>query len=191
VQTVDQSLAESFKLQSPNGALVAKVEPDSAAARAGLKPGDVILKYNGTEITDSGSLASRVSMEPPGTKATLEITRDGKPMTLTTTVGSASETTAMNDSGNAQEPGRLGLAVRPLTPEERNQIGSDSGVLVEDAQGPAAEAGIQQGDVVLSLNGTEIKSPAQLRDLVKSHKKNIALLVQRGDDRIYVPIALG
>jgi serine protease Do len=194
VQTVDQALAESFKLDAPTGALVAQVEPNSAAARAGLKPGDVILKYNGVEISDSGELAARVSMVPPGQKATLEISRDGKPMTITATVGSATPRAvdaADRGGSGAHEQARLGLAVRPLTAEERDESGIDGGLLVQEAQGPAAEAGIQEGDVVLSVDGTQVKSVEQLRRLVNGHDKHIALLVQRGDNRIFVPIALG
>jgi serine protease Do len=191
VQSLDQALADSFHLSSPAGALVAKVEPDSAAARAGLKPGDVILKYNGDSIEAAGQLSARVSMEPPGAHATLDILRDGKSMTLTATIGSAKELTADNQGGPASDATHLGLTVRPLTSDEREQAGVPSGLVVEDAQGRAAEAGIQQGDVVLSVNGTPVKSVAELRELVHQHSKQIALLIQRGDDRIFVPVALG
>ncbi len=91
VQTLDQSLADSFKLKSPNGALVAKVVPDSAAAQAGVKVGDVILKFNGSPIVDAGQLSARVGVAAPGDKATLEIWRDGKTMNLTATIGNASQ----------------------------------------------------------------------------------------------------
>ena len=191
VQTLDQSLADSFKLSSPNGALVAKVEPDSAAAHAGLKAGDVILKYNDVKIEDAGQLSARVSMAPPGEQVTLAISRDGKPVTLKVKLGSASELTADNDSSAASDQTNLGLSVRPLTAQEREQSGIASGLVVEDAQGRAAEAGIQQGDVVLAVDGTPVHSVAQLRSLVQDHSKQIALLIQRGESRIFVPLALG
>ncbi|HEY3809070.1 MAG TPA: DegQ family serine endoprotease [Steroidobacteraceae bacterium] len=193
VQTLDQALADSFHLNSPSGALVSKVEPDSAAARAGIKPGDVILKYNGTPIEDSGQLSSHVSMAAPGERATLEILREGKPQTLTAIIGSASDKglVADNDHGTASDQEHLGLTVRPLTPDEREQAGLASGLVVEDAEGRAAEAGIQQGDVVLSVNGTPVHNLGELRQLVHSHGKQIALLIQRGDNRIFVPLALG
>src|ERR1700734_2246523 len=89
VQTLDQSLANSFKLTSPNGALVAKVVPDSAAAEAGIKVGDVILKFNGASIVDAGSLSQRVGVATPGEKASIEIWRDGKTLDLTATIGKA------------------------------------------------------------------------------------------------------
>jgi serine protease Do len=189
VQTLDQSLANSFKLSSPNGALVAKIEPDSAAAKAGLEVGDVILKVNGSPIVDAGQLSARIGEATPGDKATLEIWRNGKAETVTAIIGSASPLTASNGATDA--PAKLGLALRPLNPEERAQVGVSGGLLVEDAQGRAAEAGIQQGDVVLSVDGTPVQSVAQLRKMVEDHGKQIALLIQRGDARLFVPVTLG
>ena len=191
VQTMDQTLARSFNLSSPNGALVAKVVPDSAAARAGIKEGDVILKFNGTPIIDAGQLSARVGTTTPGTSVTLDIWRQGKPLSMETKVGAAEAELA--DSGNpADAPhGKLGLSVRPLSPQERAQVGVSVGLLVEDAAGKAAEAGIQAGDVVLSVDGTPIESAAQLRKLVDAHSKEVALLILRGDSRIFIPIELG
>jgi serine protease Do len=192
VQTPDQALADSFHMSSPSGALVAKVVPDSAAARAGIRAGDVIVKYNGESVDDAGQLSSRVSMAAPGERAALEVLRDGKLLTLTATIGSASDATvASNNAQNGAAEGRLGLSVRPLTPEERAQAGVSSGLVVEDVAGRAARAGIQPGDVVLSVNGTDVHSANELRELVRGHDKQIALLVQRGDARIFVPVSLG
>jgi serine protease Do len=83
------------------------------------------------------------------------------------------------------------MTLRPLTPEERTQAGVSGGLVVEDSSGHAAEAGIQPGDVVLSVNGTPVDSVAQLRNLVHSHDNQVALLIQRGDTRIFVPVGLG
>ena len=99
VQSLDQSLADSFKMKAPNGALVAKVVPDSAAARAGVKVGDVILKFNGNSIVDAGQLSARVGAASPGDKASLEIWRDGKTLILSATIGSAAST---KDAGAAE-----------------------------------------------------------------------------------------
>ncbi len=192
VQTLDQSLADSFKLKTPAGAVVSKVDPDSAGARAGLKSGDVILKYDGAEIADAGQLSSRVSMGSPGDTAALTVSRDGKVLTLTAKLGSANgERTAADQKGSDSDQSRLGLALRPLTPDERNEVGIEGGLVVEDAEGRAAQAGIQAGDVVLSVNGTPVRSVQQLRQLVREHGKQVALLIQRGDNRIFVPVALG
>jgi serine protease Do len=192
VQTIDQSLADSFKMKAPNGALVAKIEPDSAAAQAGLKVGDVILEFNGNPIVDAGQLSARVGAAAPGDKASLKIWRDGKPMTLNAAIGSATPTEVASTAGpNASPQAQLGLALRPLNPEERQQAGVSGGLLVEDVQGHAAEAGIQPGDVVLSVDGTPVQSVAQLRKMVQEHDKQVALLIQRGNDRLFVPVTLG
>jgi serine protease Do len=191
IQNVNQSLAESFKLSTPEGALVAKVVPDSAAARAGIKPGDVILKFNATPIVDSGALSVRVSAMAPGDKATLDLVRDGKPMTVNVTIGSASGATLAKNGDAAPEGSHLGMKLRPLTPDERSQAGVSAGLVVEESSGRAAEAGIQEGDVVLSVNGTPVNSVEQLRSLVHSHGDQVALLIQRGDTRIFVPVELG
>ncbi|HEY3850457.1 MAG TPA: Do family serine endopeptidase [Steroidobacteraceae bacterium] len=191
IQNVNQSLAQSFKLSSPAGALVAQVEPDSAAARAGIKAGDVIQKYNGNPITDAGQLSVQVNATAPGEKATLDIMRDGKPMTLTATIGAASAATVAMNGAAGQDGSHLGMRLRPLTPDERSQVGVSGGLVVEESSGRAADAGIQQGDVVLSVNGTPVNSVSQLRDLVQKHGDQVALLIQRGDSRIFVPVGLG
>jgi serine protease Do len=191
VQPLNQSLAESFKLKSPNGALVAKVVPDSAAAQAGVKVGDVILKLNGTPVLDAAQLSQRVGVATPGDKASLEIWRDGKTLSLTATIGSAAKLASADEPGGDSAPAKLGLALRPLNAEERQQAGVPGGLVVEDAQGRAAEAGIQPGDVVLSVDGTAVQSVEQLRKMVQQHDKQIALLIQRGDARLFVPVTLG
>jgi serine protease Do len=191
IQSVNQSLAQSFKLGSPTGALVAKVEPDGAAAHAGIKAGDVILKYNGTAIADSGDLSVRVNATAPGEKVTLDLMRDGKPMTITATLGSAAGATLANNGEVAPEGSHLGMKLRPLTPEERSQAGVPGGLVVEESSGHAAEAGIQEGDVVLAVNGTPVESVSQMRGLLHGHDSQVALLIQRGDTRIFVPVGLG
>lgn len=190
VQNVDQSLADSFRLKNPGGALVAKVEPNSAAARAGLHVGDVILKYDGDTVADAASLSMHVNTTAPGSKATLEVWRDGKPITLTATVGSATPLSADNGSTAAPVQSHLGLSVRPLTPDERDQSGLTHGLVVEAVHGPAAEAGIQPGDVVLAVNGKPVQSASQLQQLA-GRDDHLALLIQRGEQRLFVPLDLG
>lgn len=191
VQPLNQSLAESFKLKSANGALVAKVVPDSAAAQAGVKVGDVILKFNGIPVLDAAQLSQRVGVATPGDNASLEIWRDGKPLSLTATIGSAAKLSSADEPAGDSAPGKLGLALRPLNAEELKQAGVPGGLVVEDAQGRAAEAGIQPGDVVLSVDGTAVQSVDQLRKMVQQHDKQIALLIQRGGARLFVPVTLG
>ncbi len=190
VQTLDQSLADSFKLKTPNGALVAQVEPGSAAAHAGIKVGDVILKFNGSPVVDAGQLSSRVGVATPGDKASIDVWRNGQTLSLTATIGAAMPAMANATAGVASQ-GKLGLALRPLSPEERQQAGVSGGLMVENARGHAADAGIRAGDVVICVDGTPVQSVEQLRSLVASHENQVALLIQRGNTRLFVPVGLG
>ena len=193
VQPVNQALAGSFGLNAPQGALVSKVEPDSAASRAGLRAGDVILRLDGNAVRDNASLAAQIGMLDPGSHATLEVWRNGKPLTIDVTLGNAANPTELASTSEGSGHAKLGLAVRPLTPEERAQAGVPEGLLVESSSGPAADAGIEPGDIVLSADGKPLDSVQQLQRIVRdSEKKNaIALLIQHGDERIFVPVQLG
>jgi serine protease Do len=191
VQEVDQSLADSFKLPKPEGALVNSVEDGGPAAKAGLQPGDVILQINGVHIDRSGDLPEQVADIKPGTTVPLQVMRQGKPVTLSVTVGAAKDAKVASSDKAAPNQGRLGLAVRPLQPEEKRQSGLAGGLVVMDASGPAAKVGIQPGDVILSLNGTPVSSVQELRTLVDRAGKHVALLVQRDDTKIFVPVDLG
>ena len=98
--------------------------------------------------------------------------------------------TAEDTSSGSNSQGKLGLAVRPLNPQEREQAGVSGGLLVEDSRGHAADAGIQPGDVVLSVDGTPVQSVDQLRKIVQAHDRQVALLIQRGNARLFVPVNL-
>ncbi|HTS20978.1 MAG TPA: DegQ family serine endoprotease [Casimicrobiaceae bacterium] len=191
VQEVSQGLANSFGLKSPEGALVSTVDPDGPAAKAGIRPGDVIVKMDGEAVGQSTDLPVRVAELKPGTHATLELWRDGAAKDVTVTIGQFENQTLASAEQGGAERGRLGVVVRPLTPDERQQAGVEGGVIVSEASGAAAEAGIESGDIILGMNNAPVKSAAQLRDLVAKSGKRIALLVQRGDARIFVPVDLG
>ena len=192
VQQVDQSLAESFGLKRAEGAVVSTVSPNSAAARAGLQPGDVILRFNDKPVGAAGELSAMVGQASPGEKAKLEIWRKGETKEITATLGAAEAQTADSSGSEASgEGGKLGLAVRPLTPEEKSAAKVSEGVLVERATGPAARAGIQRGDIVVSADNKPVKGVEDLRSAVGNGKKAVALLVQRGEARIFVPVRVG
>ena len=192
VQQIDQTLAESFGLQKAEGAVVSTVAPNSAAQKAGLQPGDVILKFNGKPIGSAGELSALVGQALPGEKATLEIWRKGEAKQINATLGAAEAQVASRSGSEspAAESG-LGLAVRPLTSEEKSAAKTQEGVLVERAQGPAARAGIQRGDIVMQADGKPVKGAEDLRAAAGSGKKAVALLVQRGEARIFVPVRVG
>jgi serine protease Do len=192
IQELNQTLAESFKLKQPAGALVSSITPGSPAAKAGLEPGDVILKYNGQPITRSGDLPALVGLGMPGDKATLEVWRAGKKLALSTTLSEAKDVAATDAAGPGNQPqGKLGIAARTLTPDERQEAGVTSGVVVEQVTGAAARAGIEAGDVIVSVNGKQVRSVEQLQSLVSKESKHLALLVQRGDAKIFIPVTLG
>ncbi len=191
IQTVSQSLAESFGLPRPEGALVSFVDPDSPAQKAGLETGDVIMKVNGEPLVRSNDLPAKVAELKPGTKLTMEVWRKGSMRELTATIGSFKEEKVASADNPSVSKGRLGLAVRPLTPQEREESGITGGVIVDAASGPAADAGIEAGDIVLAVNNTPVTSAQQLRSLTEKAGKHIALLVQHGEAKVFVPIDLG
>jgi serine protease Do len=191
IQPLDQSLAQSFGLPDSDGALVGTVEPDSPAAKAGFKSGDVIRKIDGEAVTDSTDVTSHIGNMAPGTRTNIEVYRDGKAVSLATTIGTLDdEKVASNSPDRAQSGGKLGLAARPLTPDEKSQVGHD-GLVVENATGPAAQAGVQPGDVIVGVGSQKVKTIEELRRLVEKSGKTVALLIERDGRQIYVPIRVG
>ena len=192
VQEVNQTLADSFKLDKPEGALIANVEKGSPGEQAGLQIGDVIRKVDGQPIISSGDLPSQISLLTPGSKVQLDIWRKGNAQQVSVKLGNASDKAAKTASKEADaNQGKLGLALRPLQPGERREAGFEGGLIVEDTAGPAATAGVQAGDVLLAINGTPVLSVEQVRDIVAKSGKSVALLVQRGNDKIFVPVKIG
>lgn len=191
VQEVNQALADSFGLDRPEGALVAAVESGSAADRAGLKPGDVIRSANGKAIVASGDLPAIVALSRPGDKLQLQVWRQGREVKLDAQLARGREEATASTASVQEEGGRLGLALRPLEPQERAQAGVRSGVVVADVAGPAEAAGVEPGDIVLAVNGQPVASVEQVRSAVAKSQKSVALLIQRGDEQIFVPLRLG
>ena len=191
IQDLNQDLAESFGLSSPKGALVNSVEPDSPAERAGLKPGDVVLALNGQTINSSADLPPKVADLKPGSEAALDVWRDHRTQRMTVKIGEIKAKSAAFAVGD-NDQGRLGLSVRPLSQEEKQQLHVAGGLVVAEASGPAARAGVQPGDVILAANGTTIGSVEQLRRLAKTaSSRHLALLIQRNDEKLFIPINLG
>jgi len=190
IQPLNQDLAESFGLDRPDGALVSTVAPNSAAAKAGLKSGDVIVKVNGEAIQEPGMLSSRVGLARPGDKVTLEVWRDKKLETVVATLGASTDKLDVAKGGDAGSGERLGLALRPLNRDERGEVGA-SGLVVENADGAAAKAGVQQGDVVLAVNGKPVASIDEVKAILAAKPKRVALLIWRDGERIFFPVNLG
>lgn len=195
VQEVGQSFADSFKLESVEGALVSNVERGSPAERAGLKSGDVIRTANGTPIVSSGDLPAMMTMAKPGDKIAMDVWRDGKLVRIDATLADAADKPrrgqAEDVASTVDNSAKLGLSLRPLEPIERRQSGIATGLLIEDASGAAEIAGIEPGDVLISVNGRPVNSVAQVREMVGKASKSVALLIQRGSDKIFIPVRIG
>ena len=186
IQSLDQSLADSFGLSSPTGALVSGVEPGGPAAKAGLEAGDVILAVNGQPVDTSNALPPLVADLAPGETAKLKVWRQGREREIKVQVGrQAQAATAKAGESTPAVGGRLGLSVRPV------EVGEGRGLYVEQAQGAAAKAGIRRGDVILAVNGEAVASVEALRAQIGKADKRVALLVQRGEMRLFVPVDLG
>ena len=192
VQDLNQSLADSFGLKRVDGALVSNVAPDSAAAAAGLKSGDVITEVNGEAVTRSGTLSSLIGMSAPGERVKLKVWRDHAERTLEARLGGADkEGKQVADAGASGEHGVLGLTLRPLSRDEKREAKVDSGLVVEDVDGAAERAGIVAGDVLLAINGKPVQSVEQVKSVMAGKPKSVALLVQREGEKIFVPVKVG
>ncbi len=189
IQSLTPTMAESFGVDGTKGALVASVMPNSPAAKAGLQPGDVLRRYDGKELGQRTSVPSLVAATPIGTTVPIEIIRDGKTKTVEVTIAKLDE--PVETSAVAEQKTRLGLNLRDLSPEERAQRELDptTGVLVAGVVpgSPAAEAGIEPGNVVLGVN----RKPVDTVEAVKAEvaktpdDKPVLLLVRpsEGGDR--------
>jgi serine protease Do len=192
VQEVNQQLAHTFGLSRPHGALISAVEPKSPGERSGMKPGDVITSVNGREIEHSSDLPSIIAVLPPGSEAHIGVWHDHKATMLnvrTILLDDEPAQAAKNESDD--DGGKLGLAVRPLDADEQHELRTRGRLVVEDVTGPALAAGVQSGDVLLGVNGTAISTVAELKREVARAGHSVALLIQREDAQIYVPVDLG
>ncbi len=194
LQEVTQDLARSFNLEQPRGALVAEVSADSPAAKAGLKTGDVIVAYAGQPVNDSADLPPLVGATKPGVNRTLTVIRDSKPQDITITLGQLPDR-SRNELGLNQAPDdgspRLNIVVADLPAGQQDR--GQGGVRVQQVgPGVAAEAGVQPGDILLSLNNQSIKDAAHLRRLVRELPtgKQIPLLVQRDQGALYLALEI-
>jgi serine protease Do len=194
IQNVNAQLAESFGLDRPHGALVSSVVSGGPGAKAGLKPGDVILAVNGKPIEMSAELPTVIARMKPGTEARLTVWRNGREQNLDVRVDELKEEqsplTGRASGRSSDEEARLGLTVRPLLPQEKEQVGTEGTLVIEQVNGPAAAAGVQPGDIILGMNGKRVNSLAELQEAAKGAGKTAALLVQRQGGQIFIPLRL-
>jgi serine protease Do len=192
IQDVNAQLADSFGLDRPRGALVGMVENDGPGEKAGIKAGDVILKVDGKEIEQSSQVPAIVASTKPGTPIQIDVWRDGSNKRLTAKpveMKEDGEQVASNkESSGNDTKSKLGLAVRSLSAEEKREADTEGSLLVEDVGGPAGEAGVQPGDIILGVNGARVKSLKELQEATKKSGKVVALLIERQNAQIFVPI---
>lgn len=198
IQQLTPDLAKGFGLpDDTKGAIVSQIDKDGSAAKSDLKPGDVIIAVNGEKVKSYSDVPRMISFTKPGTQVDLTVLRDKKTVTVPVTVGSSSGDSAAvsgKDAPKAGEAkqsasqGRLGVTVRPLNASEAKKA-ETSGLLIAESEDAAAAAGIRAGDIIVAVNGTAVKSNADLSKALEGQKQ-VALLIQRGKDRIFVPVTL-
>src|SRR5450830_901596 len=197
IQELTKDLAESFGMKNTNGTLVAGVEKNGPADKGGLEAGDVITKFDGKSIMTSADLPRAVAAIKPGRIASVEILRKGSAKTLSIGVGempSESAEVAQNSKPVPKvETNKIGLTLKELTPQQKKRLNGKNGLLVIDSAGAAAQAGIRRGDVILGLNNSETQSVEQFNKQINSAAvgKTVAVLVQRAENTLYVPIKVG
>jgi Do/DeqQ family serine protease len=201
VQKVTSDLASSLGLSEAKGVIVSQVQPGSAAERAGIRQGDVITSVNGTAVNDPNTFRNLVASAQPGSALPVAVERNGQPVQMTAMLGefkpekSSSEETAENRQ-NAPSSGRLGVSVTPLTPDVASQMGLKNanglqGLVVGDVQanGPAADAGIQRGDIILQVNRQPVHSVAELQAaLGHTGLRPTLMLINRDGQNLFLTV---
>ncbi|HEY1402938.1 MAG TPA: PDZ domain-containing protein, partial [Pyrinomonadaceae bacterium] len=204
IQEVTSDIAASLDLKEVRGVIIGAVTPGSAGERAGLKQGDVITAVSGAPVNDVNSLRNRIASTAPGSEVTLSVIRDGREQQVRATLGEFTQTAQRDEerggagqggAGSAGETtGRLGVRVQPLTPELTREFelqpGTQGVAVAEiDPNGPAAEAGIQRGDVILQVNRQPVRSSGDLTTAVgRTGTRPALLLVNRRGNTIFLTV---
>jgi serine protease Do len=201
VQNITDDTAKALELKETEGVLVSDVVKGKAAERAGIKRGDIITAINGEKVEDSNVFRNKIAGTAPGTEVKLTVFRDGSTQEITAKLDefdldAASRNPNEGDNGGAapeKESGRLGLSLQPVTPDVARQLKlpSNDGLVITDIDptGPAAEAGLARGDVVLEVNKQAVSSPDDVRAaLDKAGSKPVLLLVSRRGQTIYLTV---
>lgn len=198
IDQVSKEVAESIGLGQPRGALVRAVEPDSPAAKAGIEAGDIIIRFDGKEVEKSADLPRIVGNTRPGTRAAITVFRRGAKKDLSITVAELEPERSASSSGGAPatppsatvNAKALGLTLAELSAAQKKDLGVQSGVAVLAVEGPAARAGLLEGDVILAVANTETPNLAEFDKVLSRLDKTRAVnvLFRRGEWVQYVVI---
>jgi len=196
IKSLDEGVAHAFNVPDTSGAIIEDVTPGGPAAKAGLKNGDVVRKYNGQPVADSGQLIAMVTETNPGTEVKLDILRNGQPMTLQVALGARPENLSVHAGlGSAPTQGTLaGITVQALTPDIRQQFGlpaDQQGVVISnlDPDSPAAQAGLQPGDLIESVNRQPVNSVADFQRLATQAKGDTLVRINRQGNGAFVVVS--
>ncbi|MGE5758106.1 MAG: DegQ family serine endoprotease [Sideroxydans sp.] len=200
IQEVTRELADSFGLPKVSGALISSVEKGGPADKAGVRPSDVILKFDGKAVNSSADLPRIVAVTKPGSKVGVQLWRKGSAHDISLVVAEIKDESVIaarggsrgGNEGSSESENRLGLIVSELNDQQKAELQVEGGLIVEDMKGPAARSQLQRGDVILAVGNVEIQSFEQFNDVLKKvpRGRNIALLVRRAEGTVYVPIKM-
>ena len=188
IQTMSPELAKSFGLEKNKGALIAQIQKGSAAEKAGLQEGDIVILFDGKGIDNAADLSRAVASARPDTEHNVKVLREGKEAEVKVKLDAAADTSVAKGKAAEEARGRLGVTVRGLNDEEKKKYGD--GLVVVESHGPASEAGIKEGDVLLSVGGKKIRSFEQFKDAVNAADKTLALQVARDGSRTFLAVKL-
>jgi serine protease Do len=196
IKSLDEGVAHAFKVPDTSGAIIEDVTAGGPAAKAGLKNGDVVRKYNGQPVAGSGQLIALVTDTNPGTTVKLDILRDGQPMTIQVTLAERPENLSVHAGlGSAPSQGTLqGISAQALTPEIRQQFGlpsDEQGVVITnlDPESPAVQAGLQPGDVIEEINHHRVNSVADFERLAAEAKGDTLLRINRQGNGAFIVVS--
>jgi serine protease Do len=199
IQEVTRELADSFGLSKAAGALISSVEKGGPAEKAGVRPSDVILKFDGKAVNSSADLPRIVAATKPGSKVSVQLWRKGSAQDVSLVIGEIQEESAVSQrssrggsEGTSEVETRLGLVVSELNEQQKAELQVEGGLIVEDLKGAATKSQLQRGDVILAVGNIEVRSLSQFNDVIKKvgRGRNIALLVRRSEGTVYVSIKL-